>query len=81
MNTALSVIFMTWMSRNVSDAPEAGGSLMVAAIQGAILLGAVIGGLLLDSFSITATFLGSVALSILAVILIGNGQRLLRPAH
>lgn len=81
MNTALSVIFMTWMSRNVSDAPEAGGSLMVAAIQGAILLGAVIGGLLLDRFSITATFLGSVALSILAVILIGNGQRLLRPAH
>jgi len=81
MNTALSVIFMTWMSRNVGDAPEAGGSLMVAAIQGSILLGALIGGLLLDSFSITATFVGSVALAALAVILIGNGQRLLKPVN
>ena len=78
-NTALSVIFMTWMTRNVDDAPEAGGSLMVAAIQASILLGAVIGGLLLDAFSITATFAGSVALAALAVALIGNGQRLLKP--
>ncbi len=81
MNTALSVIFMTWMSQNVSDAPEAGGSLMVAAIQGSILLGAIWGGLLLDHLSITATFVGSVALSALAVILIGNGQNLLRPVN
>lgn len=81
MNTALSVIFMTWMSQNVSDAPEAGGSLMVAAIQGSILLGAILGGLLLDHLSITATFVGSVALSALAVILIGNGQSLLRPVN
>lgn len=33
MNTAMSVIWMTWMSQNVDDAPEAAGSLMVAAIQ------------------------------------------------
>ena len=79
MNTLLSVIFMTWMTRNVDDAPEIGGSLMVAAIQAAILLGAVIGGLLLDHFSITATFAGSVALAIAAVALIGDGQRLLKP--
>lgn len=79
MNTLLSVIFMTWMTRNVDDAPEAGGSLMVAAIQASILLGAVVGGLLLDAFSITATFAGSVTLAALAVALIGNGQRLLKP--
>lgn len=79
MNTALSVIFMTWMAQNVDDAPEAAGSLLVAAIQGAILLGAVIGGLLLDHFSITATFAGSVVLAGLAFALIGNGQRLLKP--
>ena len=81
MNTALSVIFMTWMSQNVDDAPEAGGSLMVAAIQGSILLGALIGGLLLDSFSITTTFAASVALAALAVALIGGGQRLLKPSN
>ncbi|MFD1880819.1 MFS transporter [Paracoccus pacificus] len=81
MNTALSVIFMTWMSQNVDDAPEAAGSLLVAAIQASILLGAVIGGLLLDRFSITATFAGSVVLAALAAALIGNGQRLLKPNH
>ncbi|KQY75397.1 MFS transporter [Brevundimonas sp. Root1423] len=79
MNTAMSVIWMTWMSQNADDAPEAAGSLMVAAIQASILLGAVIGGLLLDQLSITATFVGSVALAVAAVGLTGNGRRLLKP--
>ena len=63
MNTAMSVIWMSWMARNVDDAPEAAGGLMVAVIQGSILLGAVIGGALLDRISIEATFWGSVALA------------------
>uniref|UniRef100_A0A9E7ZHM1 MFS transporter n=1 Tax=Bosea sp. NBC_00436 TaxID=2969620 RepID=A0A9E7ZHM1_9HYPH len=79
MNTAMSVIWMTWMSQNVDDAPEAAGSLMVAAIQASILLGAVGGGMLLDGLSIFATFLGSVALAAIGIALIGNGKRLLRP--
>ena len=79
MNTAMSVIFMTWMSQNVDDAPEEGGSLMVAAIQASILLGALIGGVLLDGWSIIATLAGSVALSAAAVALIGNGRRMLKP--
>lgn len=52
MNTAMSVIWMSWMSRNADDAPEAAGGLMVAAIQASILLGAVVGGWLLDGISI-----------------------------
>ena len=79
MNTAMSVIWMTWMSRTVDDAPEAAGSLMVAAIQASILLGAVLGGLLLDGLSIAATFAGSVALATFAVLLIGDGRALLKP--
>lgn len=79
MNTAISVIWMSWMSQNASDAPEAAGSLMVAAIQSSILLGAVVGGLLLDGMTIVATFAGSIVLAGLAVALIGNGQRLLKP--
>lgn len=79
MNTAISVIWMTWMSQNVDDAPEAAGSLMVAAIQTSILLGAVVGGLLLDGLSIQATFIGSVILAGAATLLIGNGRRLLKP--
>ena len=38
MNTMFSVIWMTWMSQNADDAPEAASSLMVAAIQASILL-------------------------------------------
>lgn len=78
MNTAMSVIWMTWMSQNAADAPEAAGSLMVAAIQASILLGAVVGGLLLDGLTIVATFIGSVILAGLAIGLIGSGQRLLK---
>lgn len=78
MNTAMSVIWMTWMSQNVDDAPEAAGSLMVAAIQASILLGAVVGGLLLDSMSISATFIGSVVLAGIGIALIGNGRGLLK---
>ncbi len=79
MNTAMSVIWMTWMSQNADDAPEAAGSLMVAAIQGSILLGAVVGGMLLDGLSIFATFMGSLVLAAIGVALIGNGRRLLKP--
>lgn len=79
MNTMFSVIWMTWMSQNADDAPEAAGSLMVAAIQASILLGAVVGGMLLDGNSIQATFIGSIVLAVLALALIGNGQRMLKP--
>ena len=79
MNTAMSVIWMTWMAQNADDAPEAAGSLMVAAIQASILLGAVVGGWLLDGISIQATFIGSAILAGAAVILVGNGQKLLKP--
>ena len=79
MNTAMSVIWMTWMSQNVDDEPEAAGSLMVAAIQASILLGAVVGGLLLDGLSIFATFAGSVVLAAIGIAVTGNGQRLLKP--
>ncbi|QWK80807.1 MFS transporter [Ochrobactrum sp. BTU1] len=79
MNTMFSIIWMTWMSQNADDEPEAAGSLMVAAIQASILLGAVVGGFLLDGISIQATFIGSVFLAVLALMLIGNGQRMLKP--
>ncbi|MCI4592247.1 MFS transporter [Sphingobium sp. BYY-5] len=79
MNTAMSVIWMTWMSQNAADAPEAAGSLMVAAIQVSILLGAVVGGLLLDGLTVIATFIGSVVLAGFAIALIGSGRHLLKP--
>lgn len=80
MNTAMSIIWMTWLARNVDDAPEEAGSLLVAAIQASILLGAMLGGALLDTGGISATFTGSVVLAGVAVALIGSGQRLVKPA-
>jgi predicted MFS family arabinose efflux permease len=79
MNTAMSVIWMTWMSQNADDALEAAGSLMVAAIQASILLGAVLGGLILDQISITATLIASVLLATLAVLIVRDGHTLLKP--
>ncbi|MER8499578.1 MULTISPECIES: hypothetical protein [unclassified Mesorhizobium] len=67
------------MSQNADDAPEAAGSLMVAAIQASILLGAIVGGVLLDGLTISATFIGSVVLAGFAIALIGTGRRLLEP--
>ncbi|MBS0285680.1 MAG: hypothetical protein JSS15_14790 [Proteobacteria bacterium] len=53
-------------------------SLLVAAIQALILLGAVVGGLL-DRFSVHATFIGSIVLAVAALLLIGSGRHLLKP--
>ncbi|RJS93511.1 MFS transporter [Salinisphaera sp. Q1T1-3] len=79
MNTAMSVGWMAWISQNMDDVPESAGSLIVAAIQSAILIGAALGGTLLDHFGITATFVGSAVLSALALLLIGSGQKMLKP--
>lgn len=66
LNSAMPVSWSNWLAVGVADEPEGGGGLMVAAIQLAIMLGASFGGLLLDSFSITATFVGGAALLLLA---------------
>jgi predicted MFS family arabinose efflux permease len=76
LNAATPVGWFNWLAREVRDEPEAGGGLMVAAIQLAIMLGAGLGGLLLDHLSITATLLGSASLLAIAGSLVGNGQRL-----
>jgi len=78
MNTAMSISWMAWLSQNVDDAPEAAGSLIVAAIQGAILFGVALGGVLLDSIGIGATFIGSAVLAAIAFMLVGSGKRLLK---
>lgn len=79
LNAAVPVAWSTWLSREVSDEPELGGGLMVATIQLSIMLGAALGGLLLDNVSLAATFLASAGLLFLATVIVGNGARL-RPA-
>ena len=54
--TAAPVAWWTWLSRTLPQNAEAGGALMVAVIQLAIMLGAVLGGLLYDYRGYQATF-------------------------
>jgi predicted MFS family arabinose efflux permease len=76
LNAAIPVAWSTWLSQGIADEPEAGGGLMVAAIQLAIMLGASFGGLLLDRISISATWAGGAALLLLASLAVGSGRRL-----
>ncbi|XQW89135.1 MFS transporter [Aeromonas veronii] len=76
LNSAIPVAWSAWITQGIADSPESGGGLMVAAIQLAITLGAAVGGWLLDSLSISATFIGSALLLAAASLVVGNGSRL-----
>jgi predicted MFS family arabinose efflux permease len=60
--TAAPVGWWTWLSRTLPDDAEAGGGLMVAAVQFAITLGASAGGLVFDNSGYQATFALSAAI-------------------
>lgn len=79
LNAAMPVAWSTWLSQGIADEPDAGGGLMVAAIQLAIMLGAAFGGLLLDHVSLSATWFGGAVLLLLGSLTVGSGARL-RPA-
>ncbi len=74
--SAIPVCWSTWLAKEVSDEPETGGGLMVAAIQMAIMIGGAFGGSLLDHVSVAAPLIGGSALLILAALVVGNGERL-----
>jgi predicted MFS family arabinose efflux permease len=79
LNSAIPVAWSTWLSKGVGDEPESGGGLMVAAIQFSIMVGAALGGFLLDHISVTATFIGGAVLLLASAFVVGSGERL-RPA-
>ncbi|MES2716081.1 MAG: cyclophilin-like fold protein [Pseudomonadota bacterium] len=76
LNAAIPVSWFNWLTQGVPDEPEAGGGLMVAAIQFAIMLGAGLGGLLLDHLSIVAPMLGGAGLLALGSLSVGSGRHL-----
>ncbi|MBJ9276476.1 MFS transporter [Citrobacter amalonaticus] len=67
--TAAPVGWWTWLARTLPEDAEAGGGLMVAIIQLAIMLGAVMGGILYDMNGYQATFGTSAGLLFIASIL------------
>jgi predicted MFS family arabinose efflux permease len=76
LNAAIPVAWSTWLSKGIADEPESGGGLLVAAIQLAIMLGAALGGVLLDQLSITATLIGGSLMLGMSSLIVGDGARL-----
>ncbi|MFT3688448.1 MFS transporter [Paenirhodobacter sp.] len=67
--TSAPVGWWTWLSRTLPRDAEAGGGLMVAVVQLAITMGAVIGGLLFDASGYRSTFTASAVILLLATVL------------
>lgn len=67
--TAAPVGWWTWLARTLPDDAEAGGGLMVAIVQLAIMLGASVGGLLFDWRGYGATFTASAVVLVAAALL------------
>lgn len=64
-------VINAWTARQVPDRLEAGGGLVVAGFQLAIMLGAAIGGLLVDAMGIATTLLVAATLGALGTLLFG----------
>jgi predicted MFS family arabinose efflux permease len=68
---SVPVAWSTWVARMAPDEAESGGALLVASIQLAITIGAAIGGLLLDSYSVKGVVTGAVIILFIAALIIG----------
>ncbi|WP_322082232.1 MFS transporter [Burkholderia sp. BCC1972] len=69
IGTAAPVGWWTWLSSTLPEDVEAGGGLMVAVVQLAIMLGATVGGFVFDRNGYRATFVMSAVLLIVASLL------------
>ena len=69
IGTSAPVGWWTWLARTLPRDAEAGGGLMVAVVQLAIMLGALVGGLLFDASGYRATFTMSAGLLVTAGVL------------
>jgi predicted MFS family arabinose efflux permease len=82
VGTAAPVGWWTWLSRTLPQDAEAGGGLLVAVVQLAIMLGATLGGLLFDMSGYQATFGMSAVLLVLAALaalLAAQGEPRMKP--
>jgi predicted MFS family arabinose efflux permease len=81
VGTPAPVAWNTWLARTLPNDAEAGGGLMVAAIQLAITLGATVGGLLFDNSGYQSTFAMSAAMLTGAAILAFTAWRASLPGR
>lgn len=76
IGTSAPVAWWTWVTRTAPDDAEAGGGLMVAVVQFAIMVGATVGGVAYDAFGPNTEFLGSAAILVVAALVaLASGTR------
>jgi predicted MFS family arabinose efflux permease len=78
LGTAAPVGWWTWLAQTLPEDSEAGGGLMVAAVQLAIASGAAIGGILFDGYGYQATFGMAAAILLLSALLTIAAARMAR---
>ncbi|TFW31358.1 MFS transporter [Massilia horti] len=78
VGTSAPVCWWTWLARTLPREAEAGGGLMVAVVQLAIMSGAMAGGVLFDASGYRATFHLSAILLVAAALLAGLAGRAAR---
>lgn len=69
LSTAAPVGWWTWLSKTMPHEAETGGGMMVAVIQLAIMLGAIVGGLLFDGWGYRGPFSFAAGLLVIASML------------
>ncbi|WP_406248276.1 MFS transporter [Microbacterium sp. M] len=69
------IVVNTWVGHRMPDRLEAGGSLVVVGFQGAIMLAAGVGGILVDALGVELNYLIGAALLVLGAVLFGASNR------
>lgn len=75
-NGIVPVGWNTWLTRTFRDEAESGGSLFVATAQLAIMLGAAVGGMVVDGVGPLGTTVAGGILLVLAAVVVIGGDRL-----
>ena len=69
------IVVNTWVGHRMPDRLEAGGSLVVVGFQGAIMLAAGVGGILVDALGVELNYVIGAALLVLGAVLFGASNR------
>ena len=79
IGTSAPVGWWMWLAKTLPHDAEAGGGLMVAMVQLAIMLGATVGGIVHDHSGYRATFYASAMILLLAAVFAVLAARAVRP--
>lgn len=69
------IVVNTWVGHRMPDRLEAGGSLVVVGFQGAIMLAAGVGGVLVDALGVELNYVIGAAILVLGAVLFGASNR------